>query len=381
MHWLSLLFWPYSLLCLAISLLYFVIQYRIRDAWEEIAINKTDLDFYPKKKYSIIIAARNEEQYINACLQSILQSNFNSEQLEVILVDDHSTDKTQDKARSISDARLKIIGLQNDNGKKAAIKRGISEATGDWVITTDADCEFAPDVLPLLAQQAEQNNYQFIAGGVLIKSADNWMGKFQEVDLMATMGVTGAGIHLKKAYLANGAHLAYAKATFEAVGGFEGIDQYASGDDMLLLHKIAKRYPGQIHFLKNPEAVVFTKAEKTFSQFFQQRLRWASKGNAFQNSDTWWIMVTVFLNSFLICINVLLCIFSWNIWGPILALQLTSKWSGDALVLQTVSRFYKKRIAGNRFLIGSLFHAFYVAAIGLMAQFKKTYRWKGRLTR
>lgn len=309
-----------------------------------------------------------------------MASDFSNEHLEVILVDDHSSDATLEQARSIGDRRLKIINLEKGEGKKSAIALGIASSTGDWIITTDADCEFSPQVLPLLAQQAEQNNYQFIAGAVLIKRAKNWIGRFQEMDLLATMGVTGAGIYLKNAWLANGAHLAYPKATFNEIDGFAGNDQYASGDDMFLLHKIALRYPDQIHFLKNPEAIVYTKAEASLADFFQQRLRWATKGNAFISSSTWWIMVAVFLNSFFIWISFVLLLLDWKLWGPIFILQCLAKWSADAIVLQQLSQFYKKRLSGLGFIVGSIFHGLYITGIGLAAQIKKKYRWKGRVT-
>ena len=58
--------------------------------------------------------------------------------------------------------------------------------------------------------------------------------------------------------MCNGANLAYEKKVFYEVGGFEGIDKIASGDDMLLMHKIQKIYPDKIGYLKSADVIVKT---------------------------------------------------------------------------------------------------------------------------
>jgi cellulose synthase/poly-beta-1,6-N-acetylglucosamine synthase-like glycosyltransferase len=105
--------------------------------------------------------------------------------------------------------------------------------------------------------------------------------------------------------MCNGANLAYPKSVFDEVGGFEGIDFKASGDDMLLLQKIAKKYPNKIVYLKNAEYAVITKAQHTLAAFWHQRLRWASKSADYpQKSATiqlglvWLFMFSVFINLF-----------------------------------------------------------------------------------
>lgn len=380
MHWPIFLFYCYGFICLIFGLLYLIIQFRIRQAWTELPEVNDDPNFSPQKKYSVIIAARNEAEHIHQCLSSILSCNFSAAHLEVLLIDDHSEDETAVIAKRIADPRLKILSAKGD-GKKAALALGIAQSSGDWIITTDADCKFSEKTIPLLAQQAERGDFKFIAGTVLIHQANNWIERFQAMDVVGTMGVTAAGIQLKNAYLANGAHLAYPKAVFDEVNGFEGIDHYASGDDMMLLHKVAARYPEKIHFLKNNEAVVFTKAESNLSAFFRQRLRWASKGNAFKNSKTWWMMVIVFMNSFLACFSFLLALFGLKMIWPVMAYQWINKWTADSIVLQSVSSFYKKRLSGIGFLTGAIFHAWYISIIGLWSQIQKQYSWKGRRTK
>ncbi|MCH5689775.1 hypothetical protein LWM68_39450 [Niabella sp. W65] len=80
-------------------------------------------------------------------------------------------------------------------------------------------------------------------------------------------GITGASVAGKKHNMCNGANLAYKREVFYEVDGFKGIDNIASGDDMLLMHKIWKRYPNQIGYLKAKEAIVETEAAPTWKAF------------------------------------------------------------------------------------------------------------------
>ena len=99
----------------------------------------------------------------------------------------------------------------------------------------------------------------------------------QTLEFSYLIGIGAAFIGNGRASTCNGANLAYRKDVFYQVGGFTGIDDLASGDDELLLQKVAERFAGRIGFLKHFDAVVYTHAKPTLADFLQQRRRWASK--------------------------------------------------------------------------------------------------------
>ncbi len=70
------------------------------------------------------------------------------------------------------------------------------------------------------------------------------------MDFMVLQGITGAAVHKSKLTMCNGANLAYEKKVFSEVNGFAGTDHIASGDDMLLMHKIWKKYPDECSLSK-----------------------------------------------------------------------------------------------------------------------------------
>src|SRR5690606_6848489 len=72
---------------------------------------------------------------------------------------------------------------------------------------------------------------------------------------------------------------------FLGLGGFNGIDDLASGDDELFLHKVAEQYPDKIGFCKSHDAIVYTDAKATVKAFISQRKRWASKSTRYKKKE------------------------------------------------------------------------------------------------
>ncbi len=106
---------------------------------------------------------------------------------------------------------------------------------------------------------------------------------FQSLDFITLQGITAASVYKRFHSMCNGANLAYEKSAFIEVNGFEGIDSIPTGDDMLLMHKIYMRYPEQVFYLKSKEAIVQTEPEYSWKSFFNQRIRWASKADRYQD--------------------------------------------------------------------------------------------------
>ena len=119
-----------------------------------------------------------------------------------------------------------------------AIGTAIAHASGDLIVTTDADCIVPTNWLQLFVSFYEINGLQFIAAPVNFHLEKSLFERFQSLDFLGMMGVTGASIQLGWMNMCNGANLAYSKRAFERVEGFAGIDHLASGDDILLMQKI-----------------------------------------------------------------------------------------------------------------------------------------------
>ncbi|MDZ7965195.1 MAG: glycosyltransferase family 2 protein [Nostoc sp. DedSLP03] len=117
-------------------------------------------------KVSVIIPAYNTETYIGKAIESALKQTLTD--IEVIMVDDGSSDKTVEVAKSFTDRRLKVIVNQQNVGAAAARNRAFRAAQGEWIAVLDSDDWYAPKRLENLVSLANQTNADMIADDVYL---------------------------------------------------------------------------------------------------------------------------------------------------------------------------------------------------------------------
>lgn len=374
----------YSGMSTALMIGYVVLIFRYIKNWKALPHWSIPETWTPKTSVSIIIPARNEADNIESCLESVSKQNFPAHLFEIILVDDHSEDQTADLAQqfihsSITNQNLKISLVESEgSGKKAALHTGIKNATGDLIITTDADCIVPANWINYLVSYFEKHQPKFIAAPVNFHEEKNLFEKFQSLDYMGMMVITGAGIHGKFGWMSNGANLAYPREVFVELDGFSGIDNLASGDDMLFMQKVVNRYPNQIGFIKNKEATVHTSAKPTWASLLGQRIRWASKTGAYQQPQLVWTQSFVFIYCALIFAGILFSFFG-DISVPAFLLGLiVVKSATDYVFLKRASRFFGKPELIIGFVAAEVMHIIYIFLTGLGSLIKKKHNWKGR---
>lgn len=351
-------------------------------------------------KISIIIPARNEALNIGACLQSITNQNYAADLFEIIVVDDHSTDNTVQIIQSFKNKNIRCILLKDfttdnlNSYKKKAIEVAITQSTGNLIITTDADCFMDKNWLQTIASFYETYKPAFIAAPVSINCNNRFLSIFQALDFMTLQGITGASVYKKMHSMCNGANLAYEKIVFNEVDGFKGIDTIASGDDMLLMHKIYKRYPDRVLFLKSKEAIVQTKAMSTVKDFFNQRIRWASKADKYDDKRILVVLILVYFFNLLLLILPIMALFNnttfsfFNFQSHSYRISIINFWFG-LLILKTlvelyflfpIAKFFNKQIILWWFPLAQPFHILYTIIAGWLGKFG-SYTWKSRIVK
>lgn len=334
----------------------------------------------PSVFVSVVVAARNEEENIAFLLQSLQNQTYPAALFEVIIVDDFSTDRTEQIVRSFSWVRLiKPFGQPEDSSKKRAIEAGINEAGGELVLITDADCLPPKNWIQNMAAFQKKTGSVFIAAPVKFKTYASLLSVFQTLDFITLQGITAASVQANFHSMCNGANLGYLRSAFFEVGGFSGIDKLASGDDMLLMYKIWKKHPKKVHYLKDSEAIVETEPMKTWADFFQQRIRWSSKATHYQDRRVMLVLLFVYLFNCLFFVLLLSALFSsFNWW--LLFYYLVGKTLIEMPFVYSVARFYKEQGLLKYFPFLQPLHIIYTVGIGLVSQFGK-YDWKGRKTK
>jgi len=304
--------------------------------------------------------------------------------LSVYVVDDHSTDQTAVIAQQFADQfpQINFIQLTEESqfSKKQALSAGIKAGRGKLIVCTDADCEVPADWLQFFSSYFEAKQAVFIAAPVNFHRERNLLERFQSLDFLGMMLITGAGIHQAWMHMSNGANLAYTREAYESINGFEGIDHLASGDDILLMQKMVQAFPNQIGFLKNTGARVYTTAQSSWSGFIQQRLRWATKSSVYPEWKITLALAVVFFSCWMILVSLVLAIWDIRFLGLFL-FQISIKSGIDYIFLKKASQFFNRGDLMSSFFPAQVLHILYIAGIGLMANLFKTYQWKGRKVR
>ncbi len=331
----------------------------------------------PQTRISIIIPARNEAAHIGHLLKALQEQDYPSILFEIIVVDDHSEDETAEIVRQFPGVHLILLRAGTINSyKKKAIETGIAAATGEWILATDADCIPPAGWLRTIASFAEKKEAVFIAAPVYMKHSKSLLQLFQAMDFMVLQAITGAVVHKRQLTMCNGANLAYTKKAFEEVKGFSGIDNIASGDDMLLMYKIGKRYPEKVMYLKSEQAIVSTQPQPTWRSFFNQRLRWASKAARYQDKRFFPVLLWVYLFnlSFLsLLVAGLWCSCYWK-WFLVLWVAKTMV---ELPLFLSAARFFQATTTAIWFFFFQPLHMIYTVISGLFGQ-AGSYEWKGR---
>lgn len=329
---------------------------------------------------SVIVAARNEEPNIEACLQALLAQDYPKELLQIIVVDDRSEDSTaeivQKYARQYAHLRLIRIDdvLPGFAPKKRAIHAAIQEATGEVIFTTDADCipgprwiaqiltYFDPDVGMVAGYNPYRTN----------ETADLFQ-KILALDYFAMAAVAAASAGLNYPVSCSGGNLAYRRVVYESINGFGDSRRAVSGDDDLFLHRVREQSGWQIRYSVLPQTFVPTKPPASFQEFLQQRIRYASKGLLYSKP-----VVLLLLGIF--AMNAMLttgCVYAFS--DPFILLPLAAAFLAKAgcewFFLKQATNCFQGRFPSAVFGVTSIVHPVYVTVAGLMGQVGQ-FSWK-----
>lgn len=333
----------------------------------------------PGHTFSILIAARNEAANIGKCLDTILQQNYPKNYYEIIVINDKSEDNTAEIVTNYmhKHSNIRLLHTANEQiaGKKMAVTLGFKSATNDYCILTDADCSVPNTWLTAFNGFLVQNQTQFIYAPVTF-TGKSLFEKIQSLEFAGLVGIGAAAIQLKNPNMCSAANMLVKKSAFSAVNGYEGNLEIGSGDDEYLLHKIFKKFPHQVYFLKSYQAIVQTGANATLKQLTDQRRRWVSKSTKYENRYITAVLVGAYLFNFSIALNLTYGIYNhWFLWLGVTQLVLKALTEGAFLFF--VTKLFNKQKLLWLLPLAEPLHIVYVLVIGIWANIN-TYNWKGR---
>ena len=374
-------------------------------------------------RLSVVVAARNEEDAIGACLDALLAQDYPADRIEILVADDDSTDRTASIVRetmltanvratplpvlatpgaapsqtesapgmgdgAVGDGaaapheRVRLVRVPHDPArlrahKKRAIETAVAQARGEIILTTDADCLAPPAWARTLAAPFADPDVAFVSGPVRYRLERGPFLRLQALDFFALMLAGAGAIAQGEPHLANGASVAYRRSVFRHLGGFSGIDDITSGDDELLMQKVAygAMGPGAVRAAVRPDATVVTEGVRTARALLDQRTRWASKGGRYPLRLKG--MLGLGLAFFVLLFASALALPAWPALLPWVLGALALRVGADlALLVPGARLFGQSRLLGTYplFLLVHIPAALGMGVLGAFGDFE----WKGR---
>ena len=233
---------------------------------------------------TLIIPFRDEASQIPKLLHSLKKLHLLDGD-EILLVDDHSSDGGISSEYNLrSEIQVLESPADQTGSKKNALSIGIHHAKNEWILTSDADCTFAPEWINTWRKQLHSSANMFIGPVYSEDYKFSFPALFHHAENACLQVIALASAKHKQPLICSGANLLFRKSIWEQVGGYEQHKHIPSGDDVLLMQSFQEYAPSKVfvHFEKSN--VVRTQSVTNWKSWFLQRRRWASKSGHLANN-------------------------------------------------------------------------------------------------
>ncbi len=362
----------YIFIVLVAGITYMCLLKRYTQLWNSIPEEKA-AKCQETSHVSLLIPFRNEIKNLDALLRTLNDLTISTIKLEILFINDHSTDGGEKIIQNYKGPlHIKLLELSDTSGKKAAINKGWQQCKGKIILQTDADCLLPQRWLQAMLAPFAEDKILLACGPVKFTTPKNFWQRIVALDFAALIAIGAAHIGWEKPMICNGANLAYRSRILN--DGITLNDKRASGDDVFLLQSAFKNQPDGISFVKNKDALVETAGPVTFSAFWNQRLRWASKNGEYDIAFNKWILIGIWAYNLLIVLSLL----SFSAVGATAAMFLVLiKVLAEGTFYNSFSDFFSLKMWFKNILLGQPFHILYMAILPPLSQRIK-YQWKER---
>ncbi|MEK6818731.1 MAG: glycosyltransferase [Nanoarchaeota archaeon] len=223
-----------------------------------------------EKKVTILIPAYNEEKSIEKTIKSALSLNYPKEKLEVIVIDDGSKDKTYELAKRFASNQNLVVKVltKKNGGKGTALNLGIKNASGEIIVSMDADSFVSPDALKKMIYYFKNEKVMAVTPSMGVYKPSGFLQRIQQIEYYMGVFLRKSFATMNAIHITPGAFSAYRKSFFEKYGGY---DEKNITEDL----EIALRIQSKNFIIENsPKSVVYTIAPKSFRSLLVQRRRW-----------------------------------------------------------------------------------------------------------
>jgi 1,2-diacylglycerol 3-beta-glucosyltransferase len=329
---------------------------------------------------SVIIAIRNEAPHLEACLHSLAALDYSAEKLEIILIDDASSDGSDKLLQRFctEHPRMRTIRLNHTEkelpGKAGAIYAGIKECHGEIIFVTDADCRVPSGWIRYLLE-AFNDQVGLVGGFTLLqplKVEEGGKSRFaavQALDWLFLLGIAAAAIRLGKPVSWMGNNMAFRRSAYDEVGGYPALG-HSLIEDFALLNAISRKTRWKVHITAAKEAAVISLPVENLVALYNQRRRWALGIQQVRPFGKL-LMITSFVSHFGATVGLFCCIKA-----GLAAMMLLM--AGDFMFCRKMTRETQSKSLLRQFLAFEAFYFAYSLALPLLMILDRRIRWKGQ---
>ena len=325
---------------------------------------------------SVVVCARDEENNIIRCLTSLNALNYPKERLQVLIVDDKSTDKTPQilaewKAK-MSNLTVLVTGpeIENLRGKVNALTQGLDAATGEFIMITDADSHVHPDWVREYLKYYEDDTG--MVASITLLDRKYFLDGMQSLDWSYLLGIALANANLNVPISVIGNNISVRRAAYESVGGYREIP-FSVTEDFALFQAIWHKEPWKVKFPVQYELTVMSQPCPDFRAWWRQKHRWVKGGEGLKG-----LGYLIFIIGLLGHAAMISALFVLPI--PAALGVIAVKWSADLLVILPVLARTRKQELLKFFPIYEIYLALFIFSMPIMIM-QKNVKWKGRVYR
>lgn len=331
------------------------------------------IDSTARPSVSVVIAARNEDRNLEACLESVLHQTYPNNLFEVIVINDHSTDRTELICQKFASlyTTFSYLNAREDKqlrGKTNALDQGIEKAHGDVILVTDADCTVPPTWVEWTAKR--YGKAVGIVGGLTLQKASTWFEGMQSLDWGFLLGMAAATMSLRIPLSTIGNNLSFRKSAYNDVGGYRTVP-FSVTEDFMLFQAIVQTKKWDYICPVDPRVLVMSQPCSSWKELLRQKHRWGKGGLDMKFSGMFIMVVGFGLDALIL----LAFAFSSQI-GALGALLL--KMVGDYVFLRTIMKRQGHLELLKYFLWFESYFIFYVLVLPFVVFFGGRVVWKGR---
>ncbi len=245
------------------------------------SIKKSDPDFLPV--VTVLVAARNEEHNIVKCISSLKKSDYPKDKLQIILINDNSTDNTEELTFSETKGSSEFLVLNTKNykssvlkGKVNALSYGISESKGSLYLMTDADCE-VPSSWVMETVRNFDSDTGLICGFTKIDYDNSLFAKLQSLDWIYLQSLASASSGINSELSCIGNNLTVSADAYKEIGGYEKL-KFSVTEDLALMRRIKAEKRYKIKYPIDEKCLVKTNPCADLKELYRQKKRWFRGG-------------------------------------------------------------------------------------------------------